>query len=297
MPDPKPAGAKPAQKISAKIWDENATPRHRIQWCPGCGDFGVLAAMKMALTKMEITPHQVLLVGGIGCSGQIRNYLNGNAFHGSHGGALAYALGAKMANPELKVVSMAGDGDTFAIGVENFVHVCRRDPDLLHVIMDNGVYGLTKGQNSPTHGLGMNLTEFSEESPPPFSPLRLALTAGATFVAQSFSGDPKHAAEIYVQALQHKGFAMVNDFSPCVTYNKFNTYDWYREHVEEIPSGHTPDDINAAWDLLNDFDKRGRLPLGIVYRHPRSKKIFKRAPLWPHELAEVDVKPLLRQFV
>ena len=286
-----------AQKISAKVWEENATPRHRIQWCPGCGDFGVLAAVKMALTKMEITPHQVLLVGGIGCSGQIRNYLNGNAFHGSHGGPLAHALGAKMANPELRVISMAGDGDTFAIGVENFVHVCRRDPEIMHVIMDNGVYGLTKGQNSPTHGRGMDLQIFSEESPPPFSPLRLALTAGATFVAQSFSGDPKHAAEIYVQGLQHKGFAMVNDFSPCVTYNKFNTYDWYREHVEEIPADHNPEDINGAWDLLNDFDRRGRLPLGIIYRHPRNKKTFKRAPIWPQELQNADIKPLLRQFV
>jgi len=286
-----------AQKLSAKVWDENATPRHRIQWCPGCGDFGVLAAVKMALTKMEITPYQVLLVGGIGCSGQIRNYLNGNAFHGSHGGPLAYALGAKMANPDLKVISMAGDGDTFAIGVENFVHVCRRDPAIMHVIMDNGVYGLTKGQNSPTHGRGMDLKDFSEESPPPFSPLRLALTAGATFVAQSFSGDPKHAAEIYVQGLQHKGFAMVNDFSPCVTYNKFNTYDWYREHVEEIPGDHNPEDINGAWDLLNDFDRRGRLPLGIIYRHPRNKKTFKRAPMWPQELQDADIKPLLREFV
>ncbi|MDQ7842556.1 MAG: thiamine pyrophosphate-dependent enzyme [Armatimonadota bacterium] len=285
-----------AQKISAKVWEENAVPRHRIQWCPGCGDFGVLAALKMALTKLEITPYELLIVTGIGCSGQIRNYLNGNGFHGTHGGPLAYALGAKMVNPELKVISMGGDGDTFAIGVENFVHVCRRDPEIMHVVMDNGVYGLTKGQHSPTHGRGMGLEVFSEEAPPPFSPLRLALTAGATFVAQSFSGDPKHAAEIYVQALQHKGFAMVNDFSPCVTYNKFNTYDWYREHVEEIPADHDPSDLNAAWDLLNDFDRRGRLPLGIIYRNPRNKKAFRRAPIWPQELADADVRPLLRLF-
>lgn len=283
-------------KVSAKVWEENAVPRHRIQWCPGCGDFGVLAALKMALTKLEITPYEVLLVGGIGCSGQIRNYLNGNAFHGTHGGALAYALGAKMANPDLKVVTLAGDGDTFAIGVENFVHICRRDPEVVLIIMDNGVYGLTKGQHSPTYGRGMDIKDWSEETPPPFSPLRLALTAGATFVAQSFSGDPKHGAEIYVEAMQHKGFAMVNDFSPCVTYNKFNTYDWYRERVESVPDDHDPADLNGAWELLNDFDRRGRLPLGVVYRNPRNKRTFKRAPRWPEELRDADIRPLLQLF-
>ncbi len=297
MSDAKTAAApKTVQKLSAKVWDENATPRHRIQWCPGCGDFGVLAGLKMALTKLEVTPYDVLIVSGIGCSGQIRNYLNGNGFHGTHGGPIAYALGAAMANPELKVIVTAGDGDTFAIGVENFVHVCRRDPDMMLIVMDNGVYGLTKGQHSPTHGRGMDIKEWSEESPLPFSALRLALTAGATFVAQSFSGDPKHAAEIYVQAMEHKGFGMVNDFSPCVTYNKFNTYDWYREHVEEIPAGHDPSDINTAWDLLNDFDRRGRLPLGIIYRSPRNKKTFQRVPVWPEELQNADVRPLLQLF-
>ncbi len=286
----------PTQKLSPKVWEENATPRHRIQWCPGCGDFGVLASLKMALAKLEVTPHELLLVGGIGCSGQIRNYLNGNAFHGTHGGALAYALGAKMANPDLTVITLAGDGDTFAIGVENFVHVCRRDPDITLVIMDNGVYGLTKGQHSPTYGRGMDIKEWSEETPTPFSPLRLALTAGATFVAQSFSGDPKHSADIYVEAIQHKGFSMVNDFSPCVTYNKFNTYDWYKEHVEHVPESHDPSDLNGAWELLNDFDRRNRLPLGVIYRHPRPKKAFGRLPFWPEELQGADPKPLLQLF-
>lgn len=287
--------AKP-QKISAKVWEDNAIPRHRIQWCPGCGDFGVLAALKMALTKLEITPSELLMVGGIGCSGQIRNYLNGNAFHGTHGGALAYALGAKMANPELKVITLAGDGDTFAIGVENFVHVCRRDPAVMLVVMDNGVYGLTKGQHSPTYGRGIDKEYWPEESPPPFSPLRLALTAGGTFVAQSFSGDPKHSAEIYVHAMQHKGFALVNDFSPCVTYNKLNSYDWYRERVEEVPADHDAGDLNGAWELLNDFDRREKLPLGVIYRHPRNKMAAKRLPMWPKELQGADVKPLLQMF-
>ncbi|HEY3247365.1 MAG TPA: thiamine pyrophosphate-dependent enzyme [bacterium] len=291
-PQAKPVPAKAAPKL----WEENAVPRHRIQWCPGCGDFGVLAALKMALAKMEVTPSQTLLVGGIGCSGQIRNYLNGNAFHGTHGGALAYALGAKMANPELEVITLAGDGDTFAIGVENFVHVCRRDPDIELIVMDNGVYGLTKGQHSPTHGRGIDKVYLLEEDPPPFSPLRLALTAGATFVAQSFSGDPKHSAEIYVQGIQHKGFAFVNDFSPCVTYNKFNSYDWYREHVENVPAGHDPTDLHAAWALLDDFEQRDRLPLGVIYAHPRGKQPGKRLPIWDTELKDADIKPMLELF-
>jgi 2-oxoglutarate ferredoxin oxidoreductase subunit beta len=288
------APARPAP--SSKIWEENAVPRHRIQWCPGCGDFAVLAAVKMALTRLELMPHEVFVIGGIGCSGQIRNYLNGNAFHGTHGGPLAYAVGVKMANPKLKVLALAGDGDTFAIGVENFVHTCRRDPEVALIVMDNGVYGLTTGQKSPTGGLGQDQKEWSEESPPPFNPLRLAMASGATFVAQSFSGDPKHSAEVYVQAMEHPGFAFVNDFSPCVTYNKFNTYDWFKEHVEHVPQDHDPSDLQKAWDLLNDFERRGRLPLGIVYRHPRKRKTFKPVPIWPQELEHIDLEPMLRAF-
>jgi len=287
----------PAAKAPAsKIWEENATPRHRIQWCPGCGDYGVLNALKMALTRLELMPHEVLLIGGIGCSGQIRNYLNGNGFHGTHGGPLAYAVGVKMANPDLRVMALAGDGDTFAIGVENFVHTCRRDPEVTLIVMDNGVYGLTTGQRSPTGGLGQDQPEWSEEDPPPFSPLRLALSAGATFVAQSFSGDPKHAAEVYVEAMEHPGFAFVNDFSPCVTYNKFNTYEWFKERVEPVPADHDPSDLEAAWDLLADFRRRGRSPLGVIYRNPRKRKIYKRVPIWPQELENIDLEPMLRGF-
>ncbi|MDR7550080.1 MAG: thiamine pyrophosphate-dependent enzyme [Armatimonadota bacterium] len=281
---------------ATKIWDQNATPKHRIQWCPGCGDFGVLAGLKMALAKLELLPHEVLMVGGIGCSGQIRNYLNGNGFHGTHGGALAYALGAKMANPDLTVITLAGDGDTLAIGIENFVHICRRDPAVTLIIMNNGVYGLTKGQNSPTYGLGMGIQEFSEEAPPFVDPMRLAIVSGATFVAQSFSGNPKHCAEIYAQALRHPGFAVVNDFSPCVTYNKFNSYDWYKEHVEDIPQDHDPSDRTAAWALLDDFDRRGRLPLGVIYRAPRRKQAHQRLPMWEEELTGADPEPLFRLF-
>jgi 2-oxoglutarate ferredoxin oxidoreductase subunit beta len=250
----------------------------------------------MALTKLELLPHNLLMVGGIGCSGQIRNYLNGNGFHGTHGGPLAYALGAKMANPDLTVVTLAGDGDTLAIGMENFIHACRRDPAIALIIMNNGVYGLTKGQNSPTHGLGTTMEEHTEEDPPFVDPLRLALVSGASFVAQSFSGDPKHCAEIYAQAFRHPGFAVVNDFSPCVTYNKFNTYDWYKEHVEEIPSSHDPSDKAAAWALLDDCDRRGRLPLGVVYRAPRRKKNHRRLPIWEEELAGADPEPMFRMF-
>jgi 2-oxoglutarate ferredoxin oxidoreductase subunit beta len=285
-----------ATQVSIKLWEQNATPKHRIQWCPGCGDFGVLAGLKMALARVELLPHEVLLVGGIGCSGQTRNYLNGNGFHGTHGGALAYALGAKMANPELTVITLAGDGDTLAIGIENFVHVCRRDPQVALIIMNNGVYGLTKGQDSPTAGLGKSHEEYTEEEPPFVDPLRLALTCGASFIAQSFSGDPKRAAEIYAEAFRHPGFAVVDDFSPCVTYNKFNTYDWYKEHVEHIPAGHDPAIKAAAWALLDDFERRGKLPLGVVYRDVRHKKSHTRLPIWDEELAKVDPTPMFKLF-
>ena len=275
------------------VWEQNATPRHRIQWCPGCGDYGLLNAAKAALTTLEITPSEVLLVGGIGCSGQIRNYLNGNSFYGTHGGALAYALGAKMANPELTVLALAGDGDTLAIGIENFVHICRRDPDVTLVIMNNGVYGLTKGQDSPSAGLGRPDWKPSEEHPPFIDPIEVALSCGGTFIAQSFSGDPKHASQMIVEGVRHRGFAIVNDFSPCVTYNKFNTYDWFRAHVEPVPEHHDPASQDAAWDLIQDFRRRDKLPLGIVYRNPRPKPEAKRLPMWPQELRGADIEPLV----
>lgn len=276
------------------IWEQNATPRHRIQWCPGCGDFAVLNSLKAALTTLELTPSEVLLIGGIGCSGQIRNYLNGNSFYGTHGGALAYALGAKMANPELTVLALAGDGDTLAIGVENFVHICRRDPDVTLVIMDNGVYGLTKGQDSPSAGLGQHMKLSVEEHPPFLDPVKLALASGASFIAQSFSGDPKHTTEMLVEAVRHKGFAMVNDFSPCVTYNKFNTYDWFRDHCEAVPKSHDPSSADAVWDLIRDFERREKLPVGVIYRHPRLKAPAKRVPMWTKELEGIDLEPMLQ---
>ncbi|HLW58434.1 MAG TPA: thiamine pyrophosphate-dependent enzyme [bacterium] len=280
-------------EATKSIWEQNATPRHRIQWCPGCGDYAVLNSIKAALTALELTPSELFLVGGIGCSGQIRNYLNGNSFYGTHGGALAYALGAKMANPELTVLALAGDGDTLAIGVENFVHTCRRDPDITLVIMDNGVYGLTKGQDSPSAGLGQPYLTSVEEHPPFIDPVKLALTCGVSFVAQSFSGDPKHATEMFVEAVRHKGFAVVNDFSPCVTYNKFNTYDWFRAHCESVPASHDASREDAAWDLLRDFERRGKLPLGVIYRHPRQRVPAKRLPMWAKELEGIDLTPML----
>jgi 2-oxoglutarate/2-oxoacid ferredoxin oxidoreductase subunit beta len=281
-------------EATKSVWEQNAAPRHRIQWCPGCGDFAVLNSLKAALTNLELTPTEVLLVGGIGCSGQIRNYLNGNSFYGTHGGALAYALGAKMANPELTVLALAGDGDTLAIGIENFVHISRRDPDITLVIMDNGVYGLTKGQDSPSAGLGHPNKVSVEEHPPFLDPVKMALTCGATFIAQSFSGDPKHTTEMLVEAVRHKGFAMVNDFSPCVTYNKFNTYDWFRARCELVPGSHDPTSEESAWELLWDFDRREKLPVGIIYRKPREKAPAKRLPMWQAELEHLDLEPMLK---
>ncbi|MBM3450445.1 MAG: 2-oxoacid:ferredoxin oxidoreductase subunit beta [Armatimonadetes bacterium] len=279
-----------------KLWDENAVPRHQIQWCPGCGDFAVLAGLKQALTELEIMPHELMMCGGIGCSGQIRNYLNGNAFHGTHGGALAYALGVKMTNPELKVITLAGDGDTLAIGVENFVHVCRRDPDMVLLIMNNGVYGLTKGQSSPTGGLGQTFETFSEEKPPMVDPLLLALASEATFVAQSFSGDVKHGTKVLVEAFQHKGFSLVNDFSPCVTYNKFNTYEWFREHVAYVPDDHDVTSVEAAQALVRDFARRGKVPLGVIYKNPRRHEPHNRLPIWTEQLENVDRNVVLASY-
>src|SRR3972149_2993336 len=251
----------PAPKAPAsKIWEENAPPRHRIQWCPGCGDYGVLNALKMALTRLELMPHEVLLIGGVGGSGQIRNYLNGNGVHGTHGGPLAYAVGVKMANPDLRVMALAGDGDTFAIGVENFVHTCRRDPEVTLIVMDNGVYGLTTGQRSPTGGLGQGQPGGAGGETPPLRPLppggalgparRLqatrALTAGRHLSEPPQAEDLQARAHLAPRVGEHRPGTRVARLSVTAApplpaaARRQKTADHEPEQAAEHPGSHRP---------------------------------------------------------
>jgi len=204
-------------------------------WCPGCGDFGVLAALQKALVELQIPTHSVVTISGIGCSSNLPGYINTYGMHTLHGRALAVATGLKLANHALTVVVTGGDGDGFGIGGNHFVHSMRRNVDLLYIVMDNQIYGLTTGQTSPTSRLGMKTKSMPFGNiEAPLNPISLALTAGATFVARGFSGEQKHLTELIKLGIEHQGFSFLDVFSPCVTYNHDNTYQWFRPRVKKL---------------------------------------------------------------
>ncbi len=197
-------------------------------WCPGCGDFGIEASLKMALTEMPVNIDKVVLFSGIGCSGKIVHFTNTSGIHTLHGRVLTYAQGAKLANPELEVIAIGGDGDGLGIGVGHFVHAGRRNIDMTYIIHDNGVYGLTKGQASPTLKLGMQTKSLPEPNiNTNINPIMLALAAGFTFIARSYAYNTKHLKEMIKKAVAHKGFALIDALQPCPTYNDINTKEWY----------------------------------------------------------------------
>jgi len=219
-------------------------------WCPGCGDFGVLAAMQKALVELQIPGHEVVTISGIGCSSNLPGYINTYGMHTLHGRALAVATGLKLANHRLTVLVTGGDGDGFGIGGNHFIHTMRRNVDLLYIVMDNQIYGLTTGQTSPTSRLGMKTKSMPFGNiEAPVNPISLALAAGATFVARGFSGEQKHLTELIKQGIQHKGFSFLDVFSPCVTYNHDNTYQWFRPRLKKLEeSAHDTSDWMAAME-------------------------------------------------
>jgi 2-oxoglutarate/2-oxoacid ferredoxin oxidoreductase subunit beta len=215
-------------------------------WCPGCGDFGVLNSLQKVLAEMKIQPHNTITISGIGCSSNLPGFISTYGMHTLHGRALAVATGVKMANHELNVIVTGGDGDGFGIGGNHFIHTMRRNVDLLYLVMDNQIYGLTTGQTSPTSRKGMKTKSMPygnvEE---PINPIALALAAGATFVARGYSAEPKQLMDLIKQGMEHKGFAFIDVFSPCVTYNHDNTYAWFKERVKKLEDDPSYD--SADW--------------------------------------------------
>lgn len=241
-------------------------------WCPGCGDFGVLAALQKALVELGIEPENVALVSGIGCSGKIGNYINSYNLHVVHGRSLPAAQGIKLANRELTVLAAGGDGDGFAIGMGHYMHALRRNIDITYIVMDNQIYGLTKGQTSPTSDGG-----FQTKSTPngniekSVNQMQLAIASGCGFVANGFSSNQKQLVEIIKRAIQFPGFALVNTYSPCVTFNKQNTYDFYKQeliNLDERPDYDRSDKF-AAMKLLMEHNE---LVSGIIYEDAHSTR-------------------------
>src|SRR5499426_1805466 len=214
-------------------------------WCPGCGDFGVLRALEIAAGKLGIYPKDLMVVSGIGCSSNLPGFVHTYGVHSLHGRAVAVASGIKLANHKLNVVITGGDGDGYGIGIGHFIHAMRRNLDLTYIVMNNQIYGLTTGQASPT-----TMKEMRTKSTPlgnvelPINPVALALVSGATYVARGFSGEPEHMASLIAGGIAHHGFSLIDVFSPCVTYNKLNTYPWFKERVYKLEddSNYDPSD-------------------------------------------------------
>ncbi|MFQ6000562.1 MAG: 2-oxoacid:ferredoxin oxidoreductase subunit beta [Anaerolineae bacterium] len=261
----------------------------RPTWCPGCGNFGILNALKKALASLDLEPHQVLLVSGIGCGSKLPDYIKANGFHGIHGRALPIATGAKLANHELKVVAVHGDGDGYGIGGNHFLHTMRRNIDLVDIVQNNQVYGLTKGQYSPTSERGF-VTKTSPEGVIELAvnPIALALVAGATFVSRGFAGDPPHLAQLIAQAIEHRGHALVDVLQPCVIFNRVNTYDWFRARVYKLEEeeGYDPSKREAAWRKA--FEWGDRIPIGLFYQ-------VEGLPTYEDQLPALRAGPLVKQ--
>lgn len=273
-------------------------------WCPGCGDYSVQAAIQRAAVNVGLEPEQLAVVAGIGCSSRIAGYINAYGFHSVHGRSLPVAQGLKMANRDLTVVAAGGDGDGFAIGMGHTVHAIRRNINITYIVMDNQIYGLTKGQTSPRSAEG-----FKTKSTPAgsiesaLSPLEVALSAGATFVAQSFSSNLKQLTELIEQGLKHEGFSFINVFSPCVTFNKVNTYDWFKDHIVDLEE--TPDyDPSNRLAAMTKIMETNSLVTGLIYQDKSRKSYenlvhgFKAEPLANQNLkiTEQEFDKLVAEF-
>ena len=238
-------------------------------WCPGCGNFGILSCLKTALEDLGKDPYEVLFVGGIGQAAKTPQYISGNSFCGLHGRSLPAAVAAKIANEKLTVIVNTGDGDSYGEGGNHFIHNIRRNVDITHFIHDNQIYGLTKGQASPTTSEGqITGVQVTGSINTPLNPLMLAIGAGAGFVARAFSGDREHLISIMKEAINYKGYAMVDILQPCTSFNKVNTFSFYKERVYRLEEDYDFSNKAEAFKKAMEFDEK--IPIGIIYKEMRS---------------------------
>jgi len=270
-------------------------------WCPGCGNFGILTALKNALVALEIEPYRVLMVSGIGQAGKLPHYTKGNVLNVLHGRTLPAASGAKIANPELTVIAVGGDGDGYGEGGNHFINAVRRNHDITYLVHNNQVYGLTKGQASPTSDSGFVTKTTPQGADIPLNPIALAIAAGASFVGRSFAGDIKHLTQHIVLGIQHHGFALIDVLQPCVSFNQKNTYAWYRERVYKLEeNGYDPGDKMNAFEKAQEWGDK--IPIGVIYREEKSTyeerlPALKRGPLVRRELDPMQAEKLMSEFL
>jgi 2-oxoglutarate ferredoxin oxidoreductase subunit beta len=255
-------------------------------WCPGCGNFGILKAFKDTMVELGIDPHQFTVVSGIGQAGKLPHYLKCNTFNGLHGRTLPVATGIRLSNHEMLVIAVAGDGDCYGEGGNHLIHAMRRNINVKLFVHDNQIYGLTKGQASPTSLEGMITKNqpfgvFSEQ----LNPIALAIAIGCSFVARGFAGDMGHLKELMKASILHKGFSLLDILQPCVTFNKINTYEWYKQRVYHVEPEYNPEDRIEAFKKALEWGER--IPTGIIYKNHR--------PILEEKLPVIKDNPLVRQ--
>jgi 2-oxoglutarate ferredoxin oxidoreductase subunit beta len=281
---------------------EDFESKDPIAWCPGCGNFALLSALKEALAGLGKRPHEIAIVSGIGQASKAPHYLLCNAFNGLHGRTLPTATGLKLANHELTVIAEGGDGDGYAEGGNHFIHAMRRNVDITYLVHDNQVYGLTKGQTSPTSEKGYVSRTTPWGSPnPPENPLLLAIAMDASFVARGFTGDIQHLGRLIQEGIRNQGFSFIDILQPCISFNRINTFPWYKSRVYKIDeeAGYDPFDRTGAFRRAQEWGER--IPIGILYRSPRPTReeqepSLKEAPLVKHAVRAEALPRLLEAF-
>ncbi|MEK6673016.1 MAG: 2-oxoacid:ferredoxin oxidoreductase subunit beta [Nitrospirota bacterium] len=269
-------------------------------WCPGCGNFSILKTFKDAVVELGIEPHQLTIVSGIGQAGKFPHYIRCNTFNGLHGRTLPVATGIRLANHEMLVIAVAGDGDCYGEGGNHLIHAIRRNINVKLFVHDNQVYGLTKGQASPTSLEGMVTKNqpfgvFSEQ----LNPMALAVALDCSFVARGFAGDMEHLRGLMEEAINHKGFTLVDILQPCVTFNKINTYEWYRQRVYRIEAGYNPEDRIEAFKKALEWGER--IPTGVIYRNQRHTyeemiPAIQKEPLVRRADLNPDIQEIIQEF-
>jgi 2-oxoglutarate ferredoxin oxidoreductase subunit beta len=272
-------------------------------WCPGCGNFQILQAVKQALVNLQLEPYQVVFVSGIGQAGKLPHYLKCNLFNGLHGRSLPVATGVKIANSELVVLAVGGDGDGYGEGGNHLIHAIRRNINITCIVHNNQIYGLTKGQASPTSEIGLK----TKTTPQgiilkPLNPVALAISLGATFVARGYSAKIDHLTELIMAGIKHEGFALIDVLQPCVSFNRLNTYQWYNERVYDVKtnSDFNPEDVGEAF--AKSLEWGDRIPIGIIHKSKRPSyeqrlSVLKRGPLISNKYSIEKMTKILKEFI
>jgi 2-oxoglutarate ferredoxin oxidoreductase subunit beta len=269
-------------------------------WCPGCGNFGILRSVDKAFVELGLKPHQILMVSGIGQSGKLPHYSRGNVFNSLHGRPLPVAIGAKLANPDLTVIAVGGDGDGYGEGGNHFLHAMRCNHDITYLVHDNQIYGLTKGQASPTSDEGFVTKTTLTGAARAVNPINLAITGGASFVARSFAGDIDHLSGIIQEGIKHCGFSLVDILQPCVTFNHKNTFEWYQERVYKLEeTDYDPTDTRQVRAKAEEWGDR--IPIGIIYKQERPpyegrQPALKKGPLVTQDIEPSRAQALMEDF-